>query len=137
MPAAARAPDVRMTKAVAGELQQMSRQRRAAVTATIDRIGLDRGEPADVPGAPAGTEYLALTPHDHRAPIVVYRPMLPEEDGDWLVTSLVAREQYDRWRKALMDALPSAEAAVGTVAGAALLALIRAITRSGSGSRLS
>jgi hypothetical protein len=132
--AAAQAPDVRMTKAVADELRQLPRQQRTAVTSTIGRVGLDRGEPVDVP-APPGTEYLALTPTDRKAPIVVYRPMLPGEDGDWLVTSLVARAQYDTWRKALVDAVPGvAEAATGALFGAVLVALIRALTRAGSGS---
>jgi hypothetical protein len=89
---------VRLTTAVNDEIRDMTGAEADAVWAAIERIGRAEGEPVDLPGAPPGTQYLALTPSGGKGPVVIYRPMLPGEDGDWLVASLIAREQYDAWR---------------------------------------
>jgi hypothetical protein len=119
-------PDVRITNAVADELEKLPHTQAHSVQQVIDTIGETDGEPFDLPGAPPGTQYLARVPAARGAPAVIYRPMLPAEDGDWLVTSLAPRGQYNAWRKALVDALPTAGGvAVGAVVGAVIHALTR------------
>jgi hypothetical protein len=125
------APDVRLTKAVADELEGMPKAQADAVRVVLDRVGRVEGEPVDLPGAAPGTQYLALTPPGRKAPAVIYRPMLPEEDGDWLVTSLIPREQWNAWSAILQTAL-SNPAVTAAVAGAAT-AFIRAMVQGAKG----
>jgi hypothetical protein len=88
---------VRLTVAVDEEIRAMTEAEAHAVWAVIKRIGRANGDRLDLPGAPPSKQYFALTPSDPKAPVVIYRPMLPEEDGDWLVSSLIARDQYDAY----------------------------------------
>ncbi len=124
---AGQVPDVRLTVAVADEINGLPKAQADAVRDTIKRIGQDVGEPVDLPDAPPGTEYLALTPVNREAPVVIYRPMLPKEDGDWLVTSLIAPDQYKAWQRIVRAALENP--ALTATAATAAWALIRALTR--------
>jgi hypothetical protein len=89
-------PDVRLTVAAADEIKQMDPDEIGRV---LGRVGRGEGEPVDLPGAPPGTQYLALRPESPKAPVVIYRPMLPNEDGDWLVTSLIPQDNFNAWRQ--------------------------------------
>ena len=93
-------PDVRLTNAVADAIKGMEPDEADAVVRVIERLDSAEGDPADLPGAPPGTQYLAITPENPKAPVVIYRPMLRNEDGDWLVTSLIPRDKYYAWRGA-------------------------------------
>jgi hypothetical protein len=73
---------------------------RAVLIRSIGSISQGAGEPVDIPGAPPGTSYLALVPAEPSLPVIIYRPMLPDEDGDWLVTALLDRDTYRQQREA-------------------------------------
>jgi hypothetical protein len=108
MSAEAKRPlDVRLTNAVADAIKGLEPDEAEAVIRVIERLDSAEGEPADLPGAPPGTQYLAITPENPKAPVVIYRPMLSNEEGDWLVTSLIPRDNYHAWRGATERLGPS------------------------------
>jgi hypothetical protein len=66
----------------------------AAVNRAIDRIGTVPGRRIDLPTAPPGTPYYALQTSNPDAPVIIYREMRKEEDGDYLVVSLMTPSQF-------------------------------------------
>jgi hypothetical protein len=101
-----------VTRAVNSELRELrvAEPRKAqAVEDLIKSIPHTRSEPVriDVPGAPHGREYLAALPYDRDAPVVIYRHLQPDEspDGDWLVTALVDRDEYNEYQRAAMQGI--------------------------------
>jgi hypothetical protein len=69
---------------------------RAMVLRTIESIGRVDDEPLDL--APAG-QFRAITPPGD-APVVVYRQMTPAEGHGYLVTGLVDRQSYQKYKLA-------------------------------------
>jgi hypothetical protein len=65
-----------------------------AVNRAIDRVGTVPGRRIDLPTAPRGTPYYALRTSNPDAPVIIYRKMRDDEDGDWLVVSLMTPAQY-------------------------------------------
>jgi hypothetical protein len=91
---------VRVARTVIDEIGQLPPKEAKAVQAAIRSIGSTAGQPIDIPGAPPGVTYLALAPDLRSAPIVIYRPLLPDEEGDWLVTALIDPDTYEHQREA-------------------------------------
>jgi hypothetical protein len=71
----------------------------ASVARCIDHIADQPGVPLsiDPPGSPGG-HYLAATPDDNDAPVVIYRVTSAGEEGDFLVTALVDRASYTEYQ---------------------------------------
>ncbi len=67
--------------------------------------------PLTVPGDPPGTDYWALRPGSPDAPVVIYREALPGEGGRYLVTALMDRQAYLRYRPVASDQLVQGVAA--------------------------
>ena len=101
-------PGIRVTRAVNEKLRAMraaNPQAARSVDNVISYLNLEAtGEPVrlDIPGAPPDPEYRALVPARHDAPVVIYRPLRPEDgvDGRWLVTALINRDTYVAYRQA-------------------------------------
>jgi hypothetical protein len=76
--------DVRVTRIVLETVTGMGdTPARSALLRYISSIGETSGQPIDIPGAPTGTRYLAITLPEPSLPLIVYRPGLPEEGGGW------------------------------------------------------
>jgi hypothetical protein len=96
-----------------------------AVQAAIRTIGIEPGEPIDLPNARPETPYQVQKPADPAAPVIVYRRTQPEEQGDYLVVSLMTREEYrqqklDEQSEALRDPAVRRDIAVGAGTAASL-----------------
>jgi hypothetical protein len=91
------------------EMRMADPQKAQAVDDAIRHIPSGAGEPIqlDLPEAPPGRQYRAIVPHATDAPVVIYRSLEPSEhvDGNWLVTTLVGRDQYREYRRAEMNGL--------------------------------
>jgi hypothetical protein len=111
--------DIWLTAAARGELEVLSPEAKLAVVETISAIGDRRGERLDIPVASAAEPFLALEPAVRQAPVVIYRRTTPEERGDWLVVSLMKRDEYDAARRA-EEALAVAPASVRDIVNAAV-----------------
>ena len=120
------AGDIRVARTVLDEIKGLEPPEADAVRETIDSIGATEGEPVDIPVAPPGTAYLALAPADQAAPVVIYRPMLPDENGDWLVTALMDRDDYEVQQEAQRHGLLR-DPAVRTAVTAAATAISDAV----------
>jgi hypothetical protein len=96
------------------------------VDVAIRSIPSERGEPVriDVPGLPPDREYRAIVPDTRSAPVVIYRRLRPDDsvDGDWLVTTLIDRDEYEEYlraeRRGIVDN-PAVRHITGSVAGSA------------------
>jgi hypothetical protein len=102
-------PGIQVTRAVNSMLREMRAaepRKAAAVDAAISSIPRDSGVPVriDVPGAPPGREYKAVVPFELDVPVVIYRRLEPGDraDGDWLVTTLIDRDEFDDYQRAAM-----------------------------------
>ncbi len=120
------AGNIRVARTVLDEIKGLEPPEADAVRETIDSIRTTDGVPVDIPVAPPGTAYLALAPADPAAPVVIYRPMLPDEGGDWLVTALMDREDYGVQREAQRNGLLR-DPAVRTAVTAAATAISDAV----------
>ena len=87
-------------EAAFGELQATAPDQADAVSAAIDAITAAEGRRIDLPGAPPAEPFLAKEPNDPRAPVVIYRRATTDEEGDWLVVSLMNRDDYRAARQA-------------------------------------
>jgi hypothetical protein len=98
---AAGTAQVRISNTVVEAMEALPRPQRAAVGAAIERIGQEAGKRLKItpPGSGKGN-YLAMTPDDNKAPVVIYRKLMPFEDGDFLVTGLADRASYAEYEKA-------------------------------------
>ncbi|HVB45232.1 MAG TPA: hypothetical protein VNF47_21360 [Streptosporangiaceae bacterium] len=92
---------VRVTRAAMEELWKITNP---AQGGTLRRliVGIPQAEgiPVDISGAPPGTQYLAIVSDDPELPVIVYRPTLPDEEGEWLVTALLDRDTYQQQKQA-------------------------------------
>ena len=70
-----------------------------------------------VPGDPPGTTYRALLPEPERAPAVIYRPAFANEQGKWLVTTLMDRQAYRVYSEGLSEDPFVQHFATGVAAG--------------------
>lgn len=106
-PSSAARTDLQATRAVNSSLRELraaSPQKARAVQELIDSIPDIPSEPVriEVPGAPKNREYLAAFPYERDAPVVIYRHLQPDDhaEGDWLVTALIDRNEYEEYRHA-------------------------------------
>jgi hypothetical protein len=120
--ASARSVRTRVARPVADEIEAMDPPSRQALAQHVVDISDAVGEPIDIPGAPPGTSYLAFVPPEPNLPVIVYRPMRPDEDGDWLVTALLDRETYTQQRIAEVGGLLSNPAVRAGIQAAAITA---------------
>jgi len=100
---------IRVTRAVNAALRELrARAPRTAlwIDALIKSIPDVRSETVRVVGPEPQQErqYLAAVPPDDDAPVVIFRPLEPDEGppGDWLVSALVNRREYEEYRRAEM-----------------------------------
>ncbi len=119
-----RASGIRVTRPVIDELQKITD---AGLAGTLRRyinsIPQLEGTPIDIPGAPAGTQYLALVPDEPELPVIVYRPTLPGEQGEWLVTALLDRDTYGQQKQAEKRGLLQNDAVRAGIQAAAMAAV--------------
>jgi hypothetical protein len=111
------------------ELRETQSAEAAAVDGAIDRIGIVPGRRIDLPTAPAGTPYYALRTSDPDAPVIIYRQMRKDEDGDYLVVSLMTPSQYRQQQEAEESGIlddPSIRQEVVVVANTAATSAVRA-----------
>ena len=89
-----RAPQVAVVRPVIEAINSLRADQRDAVQAAIRTIGIESGEPVDLPTAPPGYPYRAQRPNLATAPVVIYRESQREEPGQWLVVSLMSPEEF-------------------------------------------
>jgi hypothetical protein len=104
-------------------IRDLRADQRDAVQAAIRTIGVEPGEPVDLPIAPAGHPYLAQRPPLATAPVVIYRRAQASEQGDWLVVSLMSQEEFrqqkqDEQSEALRDPAVRRDIQIGAVTAA-------------------
>ena len=117
-----RAPRIAVAQPVIQEIKTLRADQAAAVNAAIRTIGIEPGEPVDLPTARPGTPYQAQRPSLPEAPLLVYRQAQPGEPGDWLVVSLMTpgefrQQQADEQSGVLRD--PAIREEIRVVAGTA------------------
>jgi hypothetical protein len=98
-----------------------------AVNDAIDSIGTVPGIPIDLPTADPGHPYQALRTNDPDAPVVIYRKTRPDEEGDFVVVSLMTPEQYTQQKadeKSGLLTQPAVREAIRVTAGAAAQAAV-------------
>lgn len=95
-----RAPRIAVAQPVIQKIKALRADQAAAVQAAIRTIGIEPGEPVDLPTARPGTPYQAQRPSLPEAPLLIYRQAQPGEQGDWLVVSLMTP---DEWRQQKAD----------------------------------
>ncbi len=91
---ARRAPRIAVVQPVIQAIDTLRADQAAAVRTAIRAIGIEPGEPVDLPTAPAGYPYQAQRPPLATAPVLIYRESRPDEQGDWLVVSLMTPEEF-------------------------------------------
>jgi hypothetical protein len=94
MAEARRAPRIAVVQPVIQAINALRADQANAVRAAIRTIGIEPGEPVDLPTAPPGYSYQAQRPRFATAPVVIYRRSQPDEQGDWLVVSLMTPEEF-------------------------------------------
>lgn len=92
--------DIWLTAAARSALEELSSGQARAVNAAIRDIPGKRGQRFNIPGAPPAEPFLAIEPEDSDAPVVIYRRTTTDEQGDWLVVSLMNRSDYHAVRRA-------------------------------------
>lgn len=109
---AAEASGILVTSPVAAELRKLRQgdpENARAVDEAIAHVRYGAGDPVriDVPDAPATREYRAIVPLSATAPVVIYRKLEPADhaSGYGLVTTLLDRDEYTRYRHAEMSGL--------------------------------
>ena len=136
MPVATGQPaKVRLANPVVEELRALPPEKAAAVARAIQSIGTADGSPLGPPDD-QGRQYLVMVPGDDRAPVVIYRQLLDDEGGGYLVTGLSDRSTYDTYVRAEQSGVLDSPAAQAVLAGAAVAAAIGYAlgSRSGKGS---
>ena len=94
MPGERRAPQIAVVQPVIQAIKALRADQANAVNAAIRTIGIEAGEPVDLPTAPDGYPYRAQRPHLASAPLVIYRESRQEEPGHFLVISLMTPEEF-------------------------------------------
>ncbi len=95
--------DILVTQTARKQIGALDDADAKAVDAALQIIDKITGEPIDLPGAPGGTYYLALSTRteDGRAgPVIIYRPGLSTEDAGWVIIYLLSRDEYKEVRRA-------------------------------------
>jgi hypothetical protein len=93
--------DIRITQSALQQLNALDDADAQAVDAAIQAIDAGTREPVRLPGAPPGTSYLARpTRRNPGGPVIIYRPLLPDEGDGWLIVSLLKPEEYRDLRQA-------------------------------------
>ena len=111
-------------------LQAVAPSQADAVSGAINDIPDNPGNPGrrlNLPGAPPAEPFLAVEPRDPDAPAVIYRRTTPEEDGDWLVVSLMSQDDYRAARRAEI-ALAAAPPAVRELVNAVVTGTVATVT---------
>jgi hypothetical protein len=113
--------DIWLTPAVSRVLDELERSAPAharAVNAAIRDIGVKQGVRLNIPTEPPAEPFLAVRPTLRDAPVVIYRRTTPEEQGDWLVVSLMKPDDYRAARHAeevVANAAPAVRKLVNAV----------------------
>jgi len=89
-----RAPQIAVAQPVMEAIGTLPEDQADAVRAAIRTIGVQAGEPIDLPTAPPGYPYQAQRPRLATAPLVIYRQSQQGEPGKWLVVSLMTPEEF-------------------------------------------
>jgi PHD/YefM family antitoxin component YafN of YafNO toxin-antitoxin module len=122
--------DIRITQSALQMLRALDDADSRAVDAALAVIDEQPGQPINLPGAPAGTSYLALPARRNPGgPVIIYRPLLPMEGEGWLVVSVLSHEEYRDIGRAeeLMASSPAAREIVSAiVAGTAATSTVSA-----------
>ena len=80
---------------VVERIRELDPKSAAAVNLAIDSIVTDPGSLIDLPTGDPANPYRALrSSRDPNAPVIIYRRARRDEDGDFLVVSLMSPEQY-------------------------------------------
>ena len=122
MPGERRAPRIAVVRPVMDGINALPADQANAVRAAIRTIGIERGEPIDLPTAPDGFPYRAQRPHLATAPLVIYRESQPGEQGDYLVVSLMTPEAFRQQKRDELSAAlrnPEVRREIAVAAGTA------------------
>jgi hypothetical protein len=92
--------DIWLTPAARNALEKLPPAQAGAVNSAIGDITAGPGQQIDLPGAPTAEPFLAKEPHDSDAPALIYRRATTGEPGNWLVVSLMKRDDYRAARQA-------------------------------------
>jgi hypothetical protein len=92
--------DIWLTVAARSALEKLSPGQAGAVHAAIRDIPSKHGQRFNIPGAPPAEPFLAVEPENPDAPVVIYRRTTTDEQGDWLVVSLMNPGDYHAVRRA-------------------------------------
>jgi hypothetical protein len=92
--------DIRITQSALEQVRALDDADALVVDSAIGKLGEGTGEPIRLPGAPAGTSYLALWARNRGGPVIIYRPLLPGEGDGWLIVSLLSANEYRDMRRA-------------------------------------
>jgi hypothetical protein len=115
---------IRVARPVIDELRRMTDPNvAAALRRYINSIPHSAGVPIDIPDPPPGTQYLAIVPEEQELPVIVYRPTLPDERGEWLITALLGRDTYEQQRQAEKRGLLQNDAVRAGIKAAAVAAV--------------
>lgn len=118
--------DIWLTTAARAALEKLPPAQAQAVNAAIHGIPSRPGQRLNIPGAPTAEPFLATEPEDPDAPIVIYRRTTPDEEGDWLVVSLMNPGDYRAARRA-EQTLAAAPPAVRDLVNAAVAGTISSV----------
>ena len=88
--------EIRVTRSAKEQMGALDASDARAVDAALASLDDREGRPINLPGAPAGTSFLAMpTVVRRHGPVIIYRPLLPSEDGmGWLVVSVLSDEDF-------------------------------------------
>lgn len=117
---------------VVERIRELDPRLAAAVNRAIDRIVTDPGTVIDLPTGNPGNPYRALntSSRDPNAPVIIYRRARRDEDGDFLVVSLMSPEQYRQQRADEQSGIlkdPAVREEIRVAAGTAATVAVRAI----------
>jgi hypothetical protein len=112
--------DIRITAVAEAALNALGARQADAVSDAISSIPVTNGERIDLPGVQPPSPFLVTEPADRSAPVVLYRAAARGEEGDWIVVSLIKRDEYEAARKAertLAGSPPAVRDLANAVAG--------------------
>jgi hypothetical protein len=110
--------EIRVTRSANEQIGALDAADARAVDSALAALDERPGRPINLPGAPAGTSYLALpTRRSAAGPVIIYRPMLPSEGEGWLIVSLLSPAEYRNIGRAeeLVTVSPAAREIVNAV----------------------
>ena len=91
--------DIRFSQPAIAAMEALPESQVPAVAEAIKLIGEARPDKVLKITAPEmpSERYKVMIPHDHRAPIVMYRSLTQTEGGGYLVAALVPGETYEKY----------------------------------------